>query len=162
MILFPHEIIGTAVARVVTTNPVVAFGVGFISHFFADMVPHWQYEIHESIHPNISKEIKFNIDFIKGASKIILDIIIGLVFSFWLFYNGDPYFIFASAIGSVFPDFLLFLYGKIKIKPLILYHDYKIGIHSQGFHNIFVRGALFQSMVVIVVILFSYYLLPIK
>lgn len=160
MILTPHAIIGTAFARVVTINPVVGFGIGFLSHFLADMVPHWQYEIHESIYPNISKDITYNWDFIKGASKIVLDILVGVALSLWLFYDDNPYLIIASAIGGVFPDFLLFLYGKIKIKPLILYHKYKINIHAEELHNVFTQGILTQSLVLIGVVLISYYLSP--
>lgn len=160
MILAPHAIIGIAISRVVTTSPVVAFFVALLSHFFADMVPHWEYKISESIHPDTSKEIIINKEFLTDVLKIGTDIVFGVLISFWLFYDNNPYFIIMSRMGGIFPDFLQFLYGKIKIKPLIIFKGFHDSFHAQRLQGKTVLGIAYQLLTTTFFVLSSYWLLP--
>ncbi len=160
MILAPHAIIGTAFARVVTSNPIGAFFVGFLSHFIADMIPHWEYKISNSIHPEISEKISLNKEFLKDILKLSLDGTLGLILSFLFFYNGDPYFIIAAALGGIFPDFLQFLYGKIKTKPLILFKRFHDLTHADKLEDKVFFGIFSQVVVVFIFVVLSYWIYP--
>ena len=48
MVLATHAFAGGILAAAITANPAVAFGIGVISHFLLDAIPHWDYTLSSS------------------------------------------------------------------------------------------------------------------
>jgi hypothetical protein len=54
MILTTHAVVGAALATFLPSHPVIAFAVGFASHFVLDAIPHVDYPIKSrSVNPKI-------------------------------------------------------------------------------------------------------------
>lgn len=117
MLSTPHLLVGAAVGSV-SPHPIIAFGVGFLSHFIMDKVPHWDWL------PNTRWLLILAIlEFFAGAGLL-----------FYLTKNSqDPYLLWAGALGGVMPDMLVapnYLLGRtIKfLEPLrVLHHQFQKG-----------------------------------
>ena len=140
MILATHAIIGGAIGKLMPNNPILAFALGFLSHFIADAIPHWHYPvgsrtIDETDPMKIDMAIgkKFAIDLF----RIGIDFAIGLAASFYFLHNSPSFdasaiSIFAGCLGGILPDPLLFLAWKIPVKPLTTLQNIHIGFfHSK-------------------------------
>lgn len=143
MVLATHAIVGTIIASTFTTNPYIAFAIGFGSHFILDPIPHWDYKLHSL---KKDPEGKLNHDMVLGKTFIVdllrigTDATIGIIISFILFLYilkiSTISVILAAVIGGILPDPLQFVYWKTKSKillPLQKFHKYihgrKLDIH---------------------------------
>ena len=100
-----HALIGTMIALKVT-NPWLAIGLSFASHFAADLVPHWDIGTHrrEKTRPELQKEA-------------VIDVLVGFILSFLLyiflfrqdtaFVPGSYLFVFLCIIAAQAPDWLM-------------------------------------------------------
>ncbi|MEI6296859.1 MAG: hypothetical protein WCO84_04415 [bacterium] len=156
MILAPHIIIGVAVARTLPDNLILAFSAAFLSHFIADAVPHWEYDLSKAIDPKYSEKIRINKEFLWDFFRLSLDGLIGLFISFLLFYNGNTGFIIAGCLGGIFPDILQFLYGKFKNRPLIVFKKFHDSVHSEKKERKFLVGVLSPVFFTTIIVIFSY------
>ena len=136
MTLATHAIVGAALATAVPAHPVVAFGVGFASHFLLDAIPHWDYHL-ASAHKDTTNEM--NDDMIIGKSflvdllKIGADIAIGVAVSLFLFGSSDPSVlltVICGAAGAIAPDGLQFIYFKWRHEPLTSLQQFHTWIHA--------------------------------
>ena len=120
MISVSHSLIGGAIG-LYTPNIWLSLGLGFISHFLADAIPHWDYLQNVSL-KNLSH-----------MKKIALDLIIAFGLIGFLSWDHDmaPY-IWAGAIGGVLPDILEGAYRNFGfmrfLKPLSAFHHW---IHAE-------------------------------
>lgn len=133
MILASHALIGAAAARVFTSNPILAFIMGMISHYLADAVPHWQYERLSIMNDKNSgkKKVFSGKGFLRDILFIGLDFSFGMLTSIYFFWadgsGGFPVAIALGAFGGMFPDALQLL-NSLMPKGLFKLH--------QAFHDL--------------------------
>lgn len=127
MILVTHALVGGAIGSLVPSQPILAFFLGFLSHFAADAVPHWHYPLFSLKH-NISdpmdNDMLLNKWFIVDIFNIGIDCLAGILLSLIFFHPLISFdvaliSVLAGAIGGIAPDALQFLYWKMPNKPLI-------------------------------------------
>ncbi len=139
MTLATHAVIGASLAAAIPlthNHPIefiaLAFVAGILSHFMLDVVPHWDYELgSDTKAPNPADfDLKIGRAFIFDLGKIGLDVGLGLVIALLLYVGlagRSSLIILAGAIGAVLPDFLQFVYMKIRRPPFTWFqhiHDF--------------------------------------
>jgi len=141
MILVTHAVVGAGLSTVARANPVFAFGIGFISHFILDAIPHWDYPLQSSTKTQDSNPL--DADFIIGKAfyrditKIGVDFLAGILLSYLFFAYGSSLHSFVrsgvlwGAVGSMTPDFLQFVYTKVRKEPLISLQKFHIFMHTE-------------------------------
>jgi hypothetical protein len=141
MVLATHAVIGGALATVAHVDPVLAFGLGFVSHFVLDSIPHWDYHLESSVMHESGNELlgDFVIDkrFVFDLIKIGTDFLTGFVLVFLFLYSDKLNFsgfitstVFWGAVGGVVPDFLQFVYFKTKREPMTSLQRLHIWVHA--------------------------------
>lgn len=139
MILTTHAIVGASVAQLFPAHPAVAFAAGFVSHFILDSFPHWDYDLASARRDNDGhvKDLAVNAAFARDLLKIAFDFVIGFVsVYFFLGQVGNESQLLWGAIGGVAPDFLQFVYFKLRVWPLT---------KLQRFHQYIQRGRKIRS-----------------
>jgi hypothetical protein len=161
MILTTHAITGATLATLTPHNPVLAFVIGFGSHFLLDAIPHFDYPL-KSIQRDkenpFNKSIVFNKDSYKDLLKVCIDGLAGLLFTYIIFKTlNQPslfYTIFIGGIAAMLPDFLQFVYCKWKHEPLITLQRFHAFMHSdKDMRKKPFLGILTQVLVIIFFIL---------
>lgn len=125
MVLTPHAVAGAAISSLFRLNPVTAFFAGFLSHFFLDALPHWDYKTKsfrrdeaQPLNNDFIVSRESSSDFIKLGFDVFLGVFISLLF--FVIGAGAPFWsILLGAIGGVTPDALSFVYMKWRKEPLI-------------------------------------------
>lgn len=74
MLLAPHFLVGAAIASSFQ-NPLLGFGLAFLSHFFLDRIPHWEYSI-EPLKEIKTKGMGYTMPILK---RVALDVLFGFV-----------------------------------------------------------------------------------
>lgn len=162
MVLATHAVVGTIIASTFTSNPYIAFAIGFASHFLLDPIPHWDYALHSF---KKDPEGKLNHDMVLGKTFILdllrigTDATLGTIISFILFLyvlkiSTIPV-ILASVIGAILPDPLQFVYWKTKSKLLLPLQKFHVKIHGRSLNIHPLHGASLQVLVVIIVLSIS-------
>ncbi len=138
MILATHAIAGAAIGRL-TKNPLIAFALGFMSHFVLDAIPHWQYELKSRISSEdiMAEDMTLNAKFIRDIFFVALDLAIGifvslLVFGGWGAFINPPAPIIAGIAGGVLPDALQFVFWKFRHEPLTTLQKFHSWAHAKG------------------------------
>src|SRR2546422_576348 len=113
MILTSHALIGASAARIFTSNPILAFVIGMISHYLADAPPHWQYErLSIMSEKNPGKKGFVDKNLLRDILFLGLDFCFGMllpIYFFWADGSGTfPLAIVFGAFGGMFPDALQF------------------------------------------------------
>lgn len=152
MILSSHSVIGVAAASITPANPILGFLLAFLSHFLVDMIPHWDYDLSKGVHPEYADKIAFDKAFALDVVKISLDIFVGVVASYYLLSGVSDSVLLLGVTGGIVPDILQFLYGKFKIKPLILFKKFHDCVHAEKYENMFIFGVFTQILVVALVV----------
>ncbi len=169
MVLFTHAVVGGAIGAVTRTHPVLAFTLGFVSHFVLDALPHWDYPLESSREHESGDHLKgdfvLNHKFLFDLIKIGTDLLLGIVIVY-LFFSADilnpSAFLtqgtFWGMIGGILPDFLQFAYYKIKREPLTSLQKFHIRVHTnKRFDGQHIVGPLLQVLFVVVILLMSLY-----
>ena len=141
MILSAHAVVGAGLAVVAKANPLTAFVMGFLSHFVLDAIPHWDYPLKSGSGGRSApmyEDMAIGKDFIFDLLKIIADALLGIALVMFVF---KPEFrslsdiltsgIYWGVVGGMLPDFLQFLYFKIKREPLITLQHFHAWIHEK-------------------------------
>jgi hypothetical protein len=128
MYLTVHAAAGAVIGNYIN-NALLAFILGFISHFILDRIPH---KDPDSADEFLSKKIKLSKRARKFFSILLLDI--GLLFFITiLFYNRDifiyPHPVIAGIAGAVLPDALLGIYFLTGNKYLEKFWQFHHKIH---------------------------------
>lgn len=126
MILVTHAIIGGAVGRLLPYNPVLAFSLGFLSHFLTDAIPHWHYPLFSrkpKVADPMDSDMLLNKWFVVDLFNIGIDFFAGIAVSLIFFHPAISFDIplisvLAGAIGGVAPDPLQFIYWKMPNRAL--------------------------------------------
>ena len=132
MILTTHAIAGAAIGRL-TSNPLLAFAFGVISHFVLDAIPHWSYKLRSKISGRniMDEDMVLDKRFSRDIAFIGLDFFFGMFFSIFVFQGWAGFRelslpVLFGSLGGVMPDAFQFLFWKIKREPFI---------STQRFHN---------------------------
>lgn len=165
MILSVHATFGAAVASLVPTHPVTGFVLGFASHFALDAIPHRDYKL-ISIEAGLDEKPKLiektvrQLRLLRDMAVVSFDALIGFLLAFMFFFNpAFPLIFFLGALGSILPDFLLFLYLVTKHRALSTLFDFHmaIGLRSHFKKIGQVLGVILQffTITVLIAIIFS-------
>ncbi len=125
MVLTPHAVAGAAIASFFKLNPFTAFVAGFLSHFFIDLIPHWDYRLKsarlDEVYP-LNNDLVIGPDFYFDLVKMGFDALLGIILSIIFFTIGGGvsfWPIVFGAIGGIAPDALQFAYMKYRKEPLL-------------------------------------------
>lgn len=90
-----HALIGASIAATVT-NPLFGIPLAILSHFIADLVPHWD----EGTNHRKKSKLRLKIE-------ATLDVLLGFAVSFLIFRNlTNPGYLFLMIIAAQLPDWL--------------------------------------------------------
>ncbi|MFA5737101.1 MAG: hypothetical protein WCX70_00340 [Candidatus Paceibacterota bacterium] len=141
MILGVHAIIGGAIGSALETNPETTLLLGWFSHYFFDFVPHWDYCLRSAqidINNPLNNDLSRGRDFYYDLVKLGLDAFLGLVFAVLFFVNlmrpENLVSVLAGAVGALLPDFLQFIYIRLRSEPftsLQKIHNWAHSSHRQ-------------------------------
>lgn len=154
MSILPHTITGAVIGSF-TTNSMLAFLYGVITHLILDFIPHYD----PDLRTHRKKPLIVKLFYIFALT---VDISLSLVILYYLIKYPN---LFWGAIGGIIPDVDNFLQYRFKIFPLLS----KIGIpiHNQGtswhnklkfkpgFLNVII-GALMQAVICLIGLLIIY------
>lgn len=157
MVLSTHAAVGTIVATTFTTNPYIAFAIGFASHFVIDSIPHWDYKLHSlkidpegKLNHNMVIGKTFMVDLMKVGTDAILGLIISLIVAFYFLEISTLQVILASVIGGILPDPLQFAYWKTRSRFLLPLQKFHKWIHAKKLDIHPLHGVPLQILVVVV------------
>ena len=164
MILVTHAVVGAGLAKVARINPVLAFIVGFASHFLLDTIPHWDYPLRSSTKFDVKNPLQGDFiigrDFFIDLIKIGIDFSAGLILSYVFFAKGTGIhdFLFSGivwgALGGMTPDFLQFVYTKYRHEPLVSLQKFHLFMHAEKrLNDRTVLGPLFQVGIIFITVL---------
>lgn len=168
MILLSHSIIGVATASIFPSNPLMAFSVALASHYIMDTIPHWDYKLlssKEDFKTPLNNDIVIGKNFIFDLRNIFIDVLLGVIISFCLFYffgfGHSVLILIIGIMGGIIPDILQFVYFKIRKEPfrsLYIFHSF---IHSRNksLKKHFIIGILLQILTVALIVLLAKYLM---
>ena len=134
MILSVHATFGAAVASVMPSHPVLGFGLGFVSHFVLDAIPHKDYELISleagpNREPKLIDLIQKKFSLLRDMLLVSFDALVGLILAFIFFFNSAHPFVFLlGAVGALIPDFLTFLYLLLRHKSLALFFNFHVSV----------------------------------
>ena len=170
MILTSHAIIGVAVASAFPSHPALAFSAAVASHYIADAIPHWEYDLLSSKKDRknpLNNDITIGKDFIHDLKKIFADIFISILASSIIFYFlgfGAPILILVAGIaGGIAPDILQFAFFRFRREPfksLYLFHYY---VHSrtEKLEKHYIIGIFLQILTISIVLGLAKYFISI-
>ncbi len=136
MTLATHILIAGAIAKPISSaHPAILFGVSVLSHYLADLIPHWDYDIR-----SIDNKEKNNADiitwrfsdkqFLWDIFRFGLDAGIGffiLLLIVWPETLSSLLKVLAVSAGALFPDALQGIYFTRKaefLRPIQRIHDF--------------------------------------
>ncbi len=103
-----HALIGASIAARVT-NPIIGIPLAILSHFLADLVPHWDAAT------NRRKKSVFRL-----RAEATADVLLGFALSFIIFRNAvNPNYLFVIVIAAQLPDWIEapFLMYNLNVPP---------------------------------------------
>jgi len=112
MILTAHILAGAAVAEKIK-NPLLGLFLAFMSHYFLDFLPHWEYPI-EKIKKRLWKKSFFNF------MAVFLDMASGFLVVF--FISKNLMISVAGGFVAIIPDGLAFLHLAVPRNSLLKKH----------------------------------------
>jgi hypothetical protein len=161
-------VVGGALAQISKANPILAFVMGFLSHYILDIIPHWDYPLLSSSKSKtgnpLDGEIVIGRGFLVDLVKVGADFLIGLSIVLFFFEpNGfsillNPLALIKSPIlwgsfGGILPDILQFIYYKTKREPLTSFQKFHDFMHSRmRLNNHMIMGPALQIIFVALVI----------
>ncbi|MDO8486832.1 MAG: hypothetical protein Q7S45_00850 [Candidatus Curtissbacteria bacterium] len=100
-----HALIGASIAATFT-NPIIGIPLAFVSHFLADIVPHWD------VGTNHRQKSVFRL-----RIEATFDVLLGFALSFLLFAKFvEPTYLFVMIIAAQLPDWLGTPYWLFNLK----------------------------------------------
>ena len=108
MFLAVHASVG-ALAGNAVASPVAAFVLGFVSHFFIDMIPHGDAAMYEGYKSGAKRRIAI---FYVAADAVATLVIIATFFLFQDFFS--PLNVALGIVGGLLPDLIVGLYEMVE------------------------------------------------
>lgn len=97
MYLTGHAAVGAVIATAITTNPIAAFGIGWLSHYLVDFIPHGDEPLGEWVKRG-NEITRLFIAFVPDA--VLMLALLGVFTA----VHGVNVVVLAAAIGSTVPD----------------------------------------------------------
>lgn len=164
MILATHVVVASAASAPFLENPLLCFFIGFVSHFLADAIPHWDWEpvslkinLEDVINGEVRQDFRL---FLRDVGTFFFDVAVGFVLVLAVMYSSKDlsqiWGIVAAAFGGVLPDVLQFFYFLWKKEPLLFLQRLHLWIHSKILipHEKVLKGILLQAPVVVIALIF--------
>ena len=159
MVLTPHAVVGATIASFFRLNPFTAFFAGFLSHFFMDFVPHWDYKLRsarrDEINP-LNSDFVLSRDSLIDFAKIGFDVSLGLILSLIFFSIGanvSPFVVVAGALGAMLPDPLQVVYVKYRKEPFLTLQKTHMLFHARKRITNPVAGVLLYCLIIMICLL---------
>lgn len=160
MSLSTHIVMAVAVSVPFLKNPLASFFIGFVSHFLADAIPHWDWlprslNIGNGNAMNIGVKRDYRLIF-WDVMGVFLDSLIGIVLVLIVKYPLTDFTLLwgmlAAAFGGILPDGLQFIYFLYKKEPLASLQKFHFWMHTKIRipHEKVLKGILLQAPFVIV------------
>lgn len=138
MTLTTHIIIAAAATKpIASVHPLLIFAIAIITHYLSDAIPHWDYSL-SSIDSEVRHEErawKFgDATFLRDIRNIALDGLLGTLFIALIAQPSSPnefFWLFLTAAGSIFPDFLQGVYYTRRADFLRIIHHFHGFMHSK-------------------------------
>ncbi len=130
MFITTHAALGAIVAEWVPDQPLLAFGLGLLSHFLSDIIPHGDSQLYKGY--VAGSKVK------RAIAYVTIDGVISLVFVLFLFNTRlieNRAAISMGILGGVLPDLLVGLYEVTKTKWLIPLHRVHFFFHNMVTHR---------------------------
>ena len=137
MVLSTHIVIARAITKPLAAgSPILGFFVSWASHYLSDLVPHWDYRLDSLIDEDPktrAKKLRTR-DALGDYIKVAFDALFGAVVAYLMVVPQtahDWIYLGAVILGSVFPDFIQFLYYLTNWKFLKLFQDFQELLHTK-------------------------------
>lgn len=127
MFITTHALIGALVAEQMPTHPYLAFFMGMVTHFLADIIPHGDSNLYKGYISGSKSKMR------KAVAYVMLDGIVALFFVLFLFntkFVEHRYAISLGIVGGVLPDLLVGLYEATQIQGLRWFHRVHFFFHN--------------------------------
>lgn len=125
MTLTTHAVIGAVIGGA-TGNPMLAFWLGFASHFLVDIIPHGDREIYEGHKTKTAQKRAFAFVVTDAVAAII---VVALMLAFSPHHDLSLA-IAMGVIGSVLPDFINGIYEAWEVKSLEWFNKAHFYFHN--------------------------------
>ncbi len=125
MTLTTHATLG-AVIGAATGNPLLGFGLGLLSNFLIDIIPHGDRELYENHKRKQKHRRAYAFVTLDGITAVI---VIALMTGFQPIQNLNAS-IALGVIGSILPDLLIGLHEAFRIKWLGWFHRFHFFFHN--------------------------------
>lgn len=129
MFLAVHAAIG-AIAGNAVSSPAEAFAIGFISHFFTDMIPHGDLHVYHGY--KSGKKVKTALLYVT-ADMVMTAVLVALLFIRQDFFH--PANVWMGIIGGLLPDLLVGLFEIIKPKADSWFYRHLAMFHAFHMRN---------------------------
>jgi hypothetical protein len=126
MFLAVHALVG-ALAGNAVNSPVAAFSLGFISHFFTDMIPHGDEHMYEGF--KSGNKVARALIYV-GTDALATILIIAIVFLRQDFFS--PFNVAMGIVGGLLPDLMVGVFEVLKPKRRTWFNRKLSWFH--GFH----------------------------
>ncbi|MBP6944572.1 hypothetical protein KBD61_02765 [Patescibacteria group bacterium] len=126
MFITTHALLGVLLGEQFASSPVLAFGLGLVSHFVADIIPHGD----SGLYKDYASGTKMK----RAIAYVTLDGLVGMLLVLALFNTGlntHRLAITAGIFGSVLPDVLVALYQVFHIKVLEPVNRFHFSFHTR-------------------------------
>lgn len=113
MFITTHALIGALIGEQFANTPFLAFGLGLVSHFVADIIPHGD----SGLYKDYTSGVKMK----RAIAYVTLDGLVAILLVLSLFntgLNAQRVGITAGILGSVLPDLLVAVYQLFRLKVL--------------------------------------------
>jgi len=125
MFLATHAIVGATTALSLRKKPLAALFAAFLSHFAADVIPHWDYRLASVVSSStdyLKTSVIYDNRFIGDLFVTGADFAIGVAIAFLIaaiLFRKYRLFAVLGAAAGVLPDFLQIIYFTFRNSPLI-------------------------------------------
>ncbi len=125
MFITTHALLGALIGEQVASHPALAFGLGLISHFLADIIPHGDSNLYKGYVSG--SKVK------RAVAYVTVDALVAMLFVLGLFntgFNEHRLAISLGILGSVLPDLLVAVYQLFHVERLRWFNKFHFFFHN--------------------------------
>lgn len=136
MLAASHALVGGAIVKMIP-DPKISLPLAFLSHFFLDAVPHWDFitnlDDQERDYPSSVGTLVPKSQLTVTIVKTILEFSVGVGLSFYLFRSVNPVYLASGIIFAQLPDYIEapYLFFKMKFPPSVAIKKVQTALHSR-------------------------------
>jgi hypothetical protein len=125
MFITTHALIGALIGERLADTPALAFGLGLVSHFLADIIPHGDSNLYKGYVSG--SKVK------RAVAYVTVDTLVAMLFVMALFnthLNEHRLAISLGIFGSVLPDLLVAMYQLFRVEKLRGFNKFHFFFHN--------------------------------